>query len=83
MESKRVCERGSEIVAEECAGDCHSCYLLGTPDECQYCHAVLSVVVVMLSSESFLVESVRGGNDVVVSVSSSARYGDIGRRKCR
>ena len=66
MESRRVCERGSEIAAEECAGDCHSCYLRVTPDECQYYHAVLSVVVVMLSSESFLVESVRGGNEVVV-----------------
>ena len=83
MEPRRVCERGSEIVAKESAGDCHSCYLLVTPDECQYYHAVLSVVVVMLSSESFLVESVRGGNEVVVSMSSRARNGDVGRRKYR
>jgi len=66
MESRRACQRGSEVVAEECAGKRHSCYLLVTPDECQYYHAVMSVVVVMLSSESFLVESVRGGNEVVV-----------------
>ena len=35
MESRRVRERGSEIVAEECAGNCHSCYLLVMSDKYQ------------------------------------------------
>ena len=35
MESRRVWKRGSEIVAEECAGNCHSCYLLVMSDKCQ------------------------------------------------
>ena len=38
MESKRVLKRGSEIVAEECAGDGHACYLLMMSDKCQSNH---------------------------------------------
>ena len=44
----RACvKRGGEIVAEECAGDGHSCYLLVMFDKCQSNHAVLCVVLVV------------------------------------
>ena len=46
MESKRVRKRGSEIVAEECAGNCHSCYLLVMSDKCQSNHVASCVLVV-------------------------------------
>ena len=39
--------RGVEVVAEECAGDGHSCYLLVIPDKCQYDHVVVCVVLVV------------------------------------
>ena len=44
----RACvKRGGEIVAEECAGDGHSCVLLVTSDKRQSNHAVLRVVLVV------------------------------------
>ena len=48
MESRRVWKRGSEIVAEECAGDGHSCYLLVMSDKCQSNHVVLCIALVVL-----------------------------------
>ena len=37
-------KRGSEIVAEECADGCHSCYLLVMPDKCQSNHVAACVL---------------------------------------